>query len=271
MKPLHIVFGLSACGSLRVAVAMAGRDEEVIGFPDSLEFGPIDPPDLALRARWIEEEIGSDDWEDFMTPQLQQFWRAALDDGRQRYVWLSRRSASHYCAFLEWVRRNGDKPFLLIDLTDHRVPNRADPAETEVCPVLSAIPAEDFVALGLWDLAQPADSRRMTEWRDLWRRLQVENAPVRIIVADGLVSAPITVFDDQLLSYAKHEAWRVVASIVGTFLADTQWLDNDRRCPVWQTGDIFPIARLYELIDRGVLESRGDESSIQRLFVRKPA
>lgn len=39
---LHVTFGHSAAGSLRKALATAGRDERVIVEPDDLGYGPID-------------------------------------------------------------------------------------------------------------------------------------------------------------------------------------------------------------------------------------
>jgi hypothetical protein len=56
--PLHVVFTPSGAGSLRQALADAGRDDQVISSFDNLSFGPIDPPDLLLRSKWVESELG---------------------------------------------------------------------------------------------------------------------------------------------------------------------------------------------------------------------
>src|SRR3954466_11039691 len=104
---LHIVFTPSGAGSLRQALASAGRDEQVISFFDDLSFGPIDPPDLPLRSKWVEEALGWTGWHD-IAPKTEAFWREALSPGRRKVAWLSRRSAMEYTGFLEWLWRLGD-------------------------------------------------------------------------------------------------------------------------------------------------------------------
>ncbi len=49
---LHVVFGMAAAGSIREALTSAGRRERVIGCPDDLSFGPINPPSSDLRRPW---------------------------------------------------------------------------------------------------------------------------------------------------------------------------------------------------------------------------
>ncbi|WP_349313592.1 DUF1835 domain-containing protein [Brevundimonas subvibrioides] len=39
---LHVVFTLSAAGSLREGLAIAGRNEEVVGLQDDWSQGPLD-------------------------------------------------------------------------------------------------------------------------------------------------------------------------------------------------------------------------------------
>ena len=57
-KPmLHIVFGESAAGTLRLALRQAGRDDTVSSFYDNLSFGPINPPVAIERAAWTRTEL----------------------------------------------------------------------------------------------------------------------------------------------------------------------------------------------------------------------
>jgi hypothetical protein len=55
---LHVAPGMSAAGSMRMAVKMDGRPDEVIGLPDSLSFGPIDYTDPERRGAWVENVLG---------------------------------------------------------------------------------------------------------------------------------------------------------------------------------------------------------------------
>lgn len=47
---MHLAPGLSAAGTIRMAMKMNGRRDEVIGLPDSLSFGPIDYVDSKARS-----------------------------------------------------------------------------------------------------------------------------------------------------------------------------------------------------------------------------
>ena len=56
---LHVAPGMSAAGSMRMAARMDGRDDEVIGLPDSLSFGPIDYVDPKTRSAWVEDVLAT--------------------------------------------------------------------------------------------------------------------------------------------------------------------------------------------------------------------
>lgn len=117
---LHVVFTPSGAGSLKQALQHADRDDGVISFFDNLSFGPINPPDPSLRAKWVESELGWTEWND-VTAGSDRFWREALSSRHRKIAWLSRRSAMEYAGFLEWLQRLEDDPCEIIDLTDVRV------------------------------------------------------------------------------------------------------------------------------------------------------
>ena len=54
---------------------------------------------------------------------------------------------------------------------------------------------EEIVDNGVWDRAQPLDAAARERYHGHWRRLRAENAPLRVVDAEGLRSAPITFFD----------------------------------------------------------------------------
>src|SRR4051794_32563376 len=114
---LHVVFNSSAAAGLRDALRQAGRDERVVGSPDSLSFGPINPSEPELRRKWVEEELGYTGW-DNIGDEMTSFWREAVSDRHRRVAWLSRRSAQEYAGFLEWLWRLDEEPIEVIDLTD---------------------------------------------------------------------------------------------------------------------------------------------------------
>jgi len=92
------------------------------------------------------------------------------------------------------------------------------------------------------------------------------NAPLRVVDAEGLRSAPITFFDQQLLSFAKPW-WQKPARIIGETMAE---LLGPPMEPYYQAGDGLLAARVIALIEAGVLEGRGDLMNIQQSDVRLP-
>jgi uncharacterized protein DUF3658 len=80
---------------------------------------------------------------------------------------------------------------------------------------------EEIVDNGVWDRAQPLDAAARERYHGHWRRLRAENAPLRVVDAEGLRSAPITFFDRQLLAFAFAKAWwQKPARIIGETMAE---------------------------------------------------
>src|ERR1700759_2366171 len=112
---LHVVFPPSGAGSLRQALKDAGRNDQVVAYFDNLCFGPIDPPDPQVRAKWVEAELGWTGWEE-ITARSEKFWQNACSHDNRKIAWLSRRSGQEYAGFLEWLWRLGDAPCEVVDL-----------------------------------------------------------------------------------------------------------------------------------------------------------
>ena len=87
---LHIVFGESAGGTLRQAMAQSGLSEEVIAFPDDLSFGPINPPDPTRRIAWAKRELGYSRVHETLTDETKKFWIYALWTPARRIIWASK-------------------------------------------------------------------------------------------------------------------------------------------------------------------------------------
>ena len=115
----------------------------------------------------------------------------------------------------------------------------------------------------LWDLAEPLPATERQRYRDLWQRLRFENAPLRVIEGGELVSAPISFFDERLISYATND-WQKVAMIVGEILAAE--MDDE----VLQVGDIVLAARIDAMAASGQLEIQGKSALEMQSLVRLP-
>jgi hypothetical protein len=260
---LHIVFNSSAAAGLRDALRQAGRNERVVSLSDCLSFGPINPPDPELRRKWVEEELDYTGWEE-VVGQATSFWPEALSISSRRIAWLSRRSTQEYAGFLEWLWRLDEEPIEVIDLTDVRVAgNSTGPTNRHLAISLGILPPHTILENELFDRTETLTPVLRAQYRELWGRLRTENAPLRVLSAGELVSAPLSFFDPLLLSCATPE-WQKAARVIGKALADS-WETS-----VLQTADLVLCARARALAGAGCLESRGDLSDIQNSELRLP-
>jgi hypothetical protein len=190
------------------------------------------------------------------------FWKAAVVENVRKVAWMSRRSAVEYCGFLEWLWRLGDLPCEVIDFTNmpdgHRLPAFS----------LAVLSPEQIAANAFWSRAEAFGAIARSHCRSsLWRHLRTENAPLRVVDADGLRSAPITVFDQQLLSFAKA-SWQKSSKIIGKTCAEWAVPTVDPNEPYFQAGDGILAARIVALVELGMLERRGGPMNIWQSEVR---
>ena len=252
---LHVVLTPSGAGCLREALKNAGRDDRVIAFFDDLSFGPINPAGSALRAEWVENELGWTNWEE-VTALSERFWHEALSTDHRKVAWLSRRSAMEFAGFLEWLCRLGDEPCEIIDLTDFKLsrPSKHGPPMPAVLVVsLAMLPPTEIAGNNLFDQAKALSATARSEYQTLWRQLRAENAPLRVLTGNTLQSAPISFFDSLLMSFVSDN-WQKVARVVGDALASQS---DDR---IFQTGDIFLASRVNALVEAGRLELQGESA-----------
>ena len=264
---LHFVFTPSGAGCLNQALKAAGRNDQITIFFDDLSFGPINPCDSSLRAKWVENELGRTGWDD-ITAESEQFWRVAPSPDHRTVAWLTRRSAKEYAGFLEWSWRMRGAPYDVVDLSNVKVsrrPEHGSPQPPVLAMSLGMLHPDIISRDRLWELAEPLQQTVRERYRDLWQQLRSENAPLRVIEGDELVSAPISFFNLLLMSFVT-ENWRKVARIVGEALVAP--MDN---CIIGP-GDLFLSARVNALVESGHLEIRGQSAfEMHASEVRLPA
>jgi hypothetical protein len=261
-KPVvHVVFNMSAAGSLRHALAHMGRHETVIGLPDDLSFGPIDPPAIDLRARWMEDVLGFE-----RRPDLEQeadlFWSRATGRDIAPVAWVCRRNALEFAGFLEFVWRIGDHPFRVVDITEVEFaakPNRSESA-TWRAGAFGLVPSDSIVRARLLERQTTLTGQELQAYRDLWKKLRTENAAFRVVSDLGLHSEPITYFDRAVASQVTED-WQKCNHVVGKILV-ALW-DDGTYC-----GDLTLWSRVQALADGGVFEMKGDGARMRDSFVR---
>ncbi len=237
---LHITFTEAGAEALREALRLAGREEQVISLPDDLSMGPVGPADPDRRRAWFREQ-GIGGAEPF--GDVEAFWREALAPG-PRDVWTNRHVAREYAGFLEWLSRNGDGEFALIDLTHRQtagggraVPGMAEPGV--------------IAASGWLEATRPLSAEARGELTDLWARLAAEDAPLRLVRDGLLVPAPLTAFDEVLMA-ATSRYWTRLALIVAKVLGE------ETKRGDYNAGLGLLEARVQALVDGGRLQAEGE-------------
>jgi hypothetical protein len=244
---VHIAFTPLGAENLRGALRNAGRDDRVIGLSDDLRFGPIDSDDLSRRAKWIKNELGLTGWGD-IAAESEWFWQQALSFDHRMVAWLSRRSAREYAGFLEWLWRRGDQRCEIVDLTDLQLPQFSEHGSV-TAPVadLAQIVFEEIYDDDLFERTEVLSTTTHRKYQALWQQLRDENAALRILKSDALVSSPISFFDQALMSQASKN-WRKVARVVGMTLHSEA---------EGHASDLFLAARVNALVASGHLERQG--------------
>ena len=248
---VHIVFGPSAAVQLRRALRSSKIPQRVISFPDGLATGPINPPDPSVRVDWLVANLGfrRKDWA-WLPSRANAFWKSASLPGTRYVVWLSRRSVYEYTGFLEWVWRMGESPYEVIDLTDVQVDRATKSGRTTSQPALTLalMTYREIAAEKLWERSRVLSQSDRATYTEMWSTLRHENTAVRIIGQDGIKSASIAAFDQNLMASATPH-WRTAIYLIGTVLAEGMVY-------IFQVGDHFLAARIVALIAAGKLEHR---------------
>ena len=108
----------------------------------------------------------------------------------RKIAWLSRRSTQEYAGFLEWLWRLGEEPIEVVDLTDVVVAGSKDaPTKQRLAISLGLLPPRTILENDLPDRPEILNPILRARYRELWGRLKVENAPLRILSEGELVSA----------------------------------------------------------------------------------
>lgn len=178
--------------------------QEVIALVDDLGYGPIEPGTLAQRDAWIDEELGieADPWR---AEKIPAFWEQVTTTQAPIIAWLSTRCADESCGLLELLHRRRDMPDTAATVS---VVDAADIAED-----FAVVRSDVIVDRKLIERIAPVtDADRARHLAD-WQRLRAENAPLRVLTPEGLVSAPITHFDDTILSFVTND-WQPCSRVI---------------------------------------------------------
>ncbi len=210
---------------------------------DDFGFGPIAGDSVETRSRWVEDELGITGWQDVCQNSLPVL-KASIDADMPPIAWISPDSASSVAGFLWWLSHMDHREILVQEV-----------------PRLGLLNPQSLIEH--FDREVPLTVADRNIHRALWQKLQSENAPLRVLTDDRLLSASIDYFDAALIKRVTPE-WRKMARILGDTLHDFH------ETGVFQAGDIILSARLCYLAETGSLEWQGDLSDIRNCHLRLP-
>ena len=259
MKTLHVTFGSSAAGSLREALAHIGRDEPVRALPDDLGVGPIAPPMTGeSRVDWCLGAIGEDHE---VIADLDAFWAEVADPDLSIVAWMSSRSVRELSGLLALVSRR-DAGLRVIDVAHVPFVGRDGQPRPMTGQSFGFVRHDQIVGHRLLDQAAPLSPEQLSRHRAAWARLEREDADLRVLGETGLLSVPLTHFDDVIRACVTSE-WQRCALVVGE-----AW-NAASPGPYYQASDAFVWFRLLELIDAGAFEGDGDLARMHESRVRR--
>ncbi len=246
---MHITFGYSAAGSLKMALATLGLEEPVAVLGDDFSIGPINPGDVDQRSEWEREEM--DTGEPIAFPG--DFWEKVSAWPGRLVAWMSSNAVHELCGLHVLLWRLPNVVLHVVDVANFEFP--ADHVPKYDWRQAFAIVRDDFIVeYSLIDLAKPVSDIQRVASRRIWDQLRIENAPLRILTDAGLVSKPITYFDDRIRALLTDD-WQKCGRIVGAMMGS---VSNGKLYEF--RSDTFFFVRLLRLMDEdSEIESRNDD------------
>ncbi len=263
---VHVAFGPSGVGSLRLAFETIGRDEEVLGLADDLSFGPIDVRDVRDRMQWTVDELGFEPDAE-LEAQINGFWRSVTAVRTEIVAWLSTRHVSEYCGFLELLCRARNAPVSVVNVADVAFTEPDGSPIPTWSTAFAFIPNRAIAVNKLLDRVTRVSPDERNAYEAEWQRLRKENAALRVLTTSGLVSAPITHFDDMIISCVTTR-WQRCGTVIGQALGKTL---EGAFCQC--SSDQLLFSRLLSLVEQNVVEGKNEQEhwSMRDSWVRRRA
>lgn len=243
MHTLHLVSGPSTAGALRIALDTKTeyQQDRVAWFPDSLSVGPLEARDPVARLQWWQW------WADMVTAQTGQpasrpgekqeaFWQEVSNADRL-VLWHGQGDAHDSAFFHAMCDKLPEKAFSLVTVNGATGAHAADELAVHLSHVRAITVRERAAA------------------RAVWKRLEQENRPFRVLSHGKLISAPADCYDSALL-HATGPHWTPITHVVAPVMASMG------------IGDAPLFWRIKLLTESGALIADGDAWLVQRSRVK---
>ncbi len=200
---------------------------------------------------------------DWLAASNADFWDELAGETGERLIWLAPTSSSELAGYLAYLDRFADVPAEVIRPNDYLQPHPRYGPHLGLGSMNAEELADAFANAPRCSIA--ADRQLAGQWS----KLVEDNAMLRIVEDEALISAPIDHFDRFILDATPAE-WTRAARVVGHALGAT----FDERIRV--NSDLL-FSRLAALVRSGAIEAQGDvlgwteEQRHEPALVRRPA
>ena len=262
MEEIHFVFGHSAAATLKEALLSVGKHDNVINCWGDYHAGPLNKP-AEDRIDWLCDHYYDVDGKttiDLCKEYIERtsiFRRLCSGNDALKSIWYSRKCANDYCGYLESLNYLKSNPELIriVELS-------AVPVKESLRPVsVGGARPEFFVEA--FPFHRSLSEGELEPDLVLWSKLKDENAPLRVMSVEGLVSTDIDFFDNELLSFVSDE-FQPLARVIGNVLCCVDY----KKDIIQGNSDLFYFSRLRELSSQGKIEWRGSLNVMREAAIR---
>ena len=261
-ETVHVACGASSAGTLRKALLLLGSKERVIGLPDSLSVGPIDPPDPKARQAWSQSTLRNAIEVDPV--EIKRAWADATAPDIHPVFWACLRSPMEHACFLAFVSRLEGRCVDIVDVTDVAHMGAGDVRQLHS---LGQLRAQAIVASRVLETRRALSAEELRAASMRWAELFRENAPLRIVKNGRLMSAPLTHYDDLLVEQASQD-WEIAPRFIRRVFDKLFSMDA---LAGEGTSDAVLFGRMLALGETGALDVLGRGPGMRDYQVRRSA
>lgn len=255
---IHVVYGDSAGGTLRHALAQAGRSDQIVVLRDDLAIGPLAGIDDDAQAR-------------------ARFWQRVAPHGdidfaleMQRVLDKLHMLQGEVADVVIWHGPCAADQLLLRRVVSHmrQTPHRIHEVAMDVRELVGTV-TNALASVAMYPPERlsphcfgmtPVASARISQLCDEWQQCVEANAEMRQWKNDALVSAPYRMADEVILQRTPPE-WTRASRVVGDVLCAIDGV---------LASDGFIFWRCLELVDAGELALQGHAALMRSCELRRP-
>ena len=256
MTRLHLAPSYSVAETLRQALRLENRVDEVIAYADDLSCGPIENLSAARREEWWRSITAGRG----LVSKVEglEFWDRLRSCQGDLIVWASRSSARECSFAFALTHELSERDLRFVDIgTIHQPLSLAQSVRQPLSSVVETLTSQAMRVFIGTERALP--DRVRTDMQLRWQTLKRQDTAFRLMSDSSLVSVPNDYFDDALLSLLDSRP-KSIHSVLGEAIShrDLQWQVN-----------LFALrARIVALAEADRIQIEGCPWSAGRCLVR---